>query len=229
MSANELLRLLQVQLERSVPDLSARLRPPVSEQQIQDAETTIGLSWPEDLKELYRWHNGDGSDLAMGLFGVFTWWSLAELLRDWESQAADFDELARDDPYVMEDETQWTDFVIRPWNVAPPTWIPIGKWPNDPVSLVVDIAPGPRGTVGQLLAYCYDDFQSCTRLAYSLNTYLTDLEQGLAKGEIVATQAPASQNWWNWRTKDGQPFRARGYVGNVWHAAGRTGFGGVVI
>jgi internalin A len=224
----DVLTALQARLEQVAPESVARLRLPASDGEVEEAEARTGLSWPEELKTLYRWHDGEQSHRHVGVFGALSWWSLTQLVRDWESQVADFEELAMGDPYDIDDEAQWAEFLIRPWRVPPPSWIPFGNWTNRSVTISMDVLPGPSGQLGQLLVHDYDDFYSCTRLANSLSTYLTDLEQGLATGQIVAAQDSETQNW-GWRTKDGQPFRARGYVGNVWHAAGRTGFGGVVI
>jgi cell wall assembly regulator SMI1 len=224
----EMLTALERRLEESAPDLAARLQPPASELQVKQVETWTGLSWPDELTALYRWHDGDLAHHTLGLFGVFYWSSLKNLCEFWTAQADDFDEFGTRGPYSIDDEAQWADFSVRPWTFPPRSWLPIGGWPNLGITLFVDLLPGPKGCVGQLLAYDHHSVYSCTRLADSLSTYLTDLEQGLATGQIVAAQDPETQNW-GWRTKDGQPFRARGYVGNVWHAAGRTGFGGVVI
>jgi hypothetical protein len=57
-SSGELLRRLQVLLDQKAPEVARVLQPGISDEQIRALETKGKFQLSEDLKALYRWHNG---------------------------------------------------------------------------------------------------------------------------------------------------------------------------
>lgn len=55
-------------LAANAPGIAPTLGPPASEDQVESAETELGLTFPPAVRESYRVHNG-GTELWFGLFG----------------------------------------------------------------------------------------------------------------------------------------------------------------
>jgi cell wall assembly regulator SMI1 len=53
-------------LADSFPELAASLNPPATEATVRRAEEQMDRVWPEELKELYRLHDGEAN--GCGLF-----------------------------------------------------------------------------------------------------------------------------------------------------------------
>jgi cell wall assembly regulator SMI1 len=58
MPMNEVLARLEGVLRTNAPQVLATLQPGLSEQAIAKLEKDFGVNLPDDIKELYQWHNG---------------------------------------------------------------------------------------------------------------------------------------------------------------------------
>jgi cell wall assembly regulator SMI1 len=158
----ELLQRLEAQLQLQYPDILPTLNPPATEEQITAVEAAMKQKLPEDVKTAYRWHNGCRSlpgeishpleNEPYLLIYRGRWLALDEMLNRWQS----FVEMGFiDTEYHFteeEDPDNWNQLTIRPWTFPPHTWLPLGQDTHASFTYI-DLFPGPRGHVGQLLAY----------------------------------------------------------------------------
>src|SRR5687767_6106186 len=70
-------------LANEYPELMASLNPPATEADISRLETATGLALPDDLKQLYRLHNGESGHA--GLFFGLPFISIDDALAEWKT------------------------------------------------------------------------------------------------------------------------------------------------
>lgn len=78
-STDSLLKSLEGELRIHRPDVLPFLQPGISDEQLQQAEASLGMSIHPEMQALYRWHNGLANDLE--LFPGHGYWSLEEAIR----------------------------------------------------------------------------------------------------------------------------------------------------
>lgn len=66
-STDVLLARLEKTLQARTPELARHLQPGLTDEAIRQWETAGGFRLPEDLRALYRWHNGQAPDSPDGL------------------------------------------------------------------------------------------------------------------------------------------------------------------
>ena len=165
-----------------------RLRPPASEASIAMFERTIGRAVPPELRELMRLADGQDEDFVEQ---DLTWLPSARLLsveaieRSWAD--------AR--PWDRELETEELQDVERIRRlVRHPAWIPIAG--DAEADLFLDLAPGPKGTVGQLISFVSESELKviAPSLGAFFETYAGLIEEGaliIRKGAYGWSVAPA--------------------------------------
>lgn len=133
------------------PTFDLKLRPGASEQEIASAEATLGMRFPGDFRASIALHDGQEVDDE----GFVTWLpvaqrlgSLASLVRCWE------DERPFVDAAMLAERSDWLDRGERVRQVHfHPRHIPFaGSRFWDYGRLLLDLAPGPKGTEGQVIA-----------------------------------------------------------------------------
>ncbi len=159
---------------RHAPAIHATLRPGASEATIAELEAKHGFVVPDDARRLYRWHDGQTWSVG-GMFGL--------CFLDLESALAV--------------RTMWKDLVAEdapPFNPAsnPPgavreTYSGRQRHPflhdGGGNHVGIDLAPGPKGTPGQVITYGRDEQRNdvlAESLLNFLRTYAQRLDDGLA-------------------------------------------------
>ncbi len=176
-------------LQRFAPDDYAGLLPPASEVEIAQAERTMKVKFPAQLRAAYRRHNGVSPMLGNGkepqgfFLGSARWCSLAEMESKWKFMKRYAEGAEMDDHdfffFPVRDQT-WDDLAIRPelWNKK---WIPIGVT-NTSSTYYVDLVPCARGTKGQLIT---DSGQlEAMLIAPSLNAWIEFMTRSLISGRF---------------------------------------------
>lgn len=140
--ASEVARIwveIEESLHTTKQGLAARLRQPVSEEDLADAERRLGRELPEDVRASYLRHDGESCDPSFtGLFGDSWFKPLNELLDAWQSE----NQLKRlKEPVTVEGPMQ-----AQLWN---PAWIPIAG--DSGYFYCIDLDPAPGGNVGQVI------------------------------------------------------------------------------
>ena len=192
------------------PEFFSVLRPPATETQIGAFEEATGMKLPEDVRGAYLWHDGCvATHVASGLGSTewhllpsHRWCSLDEVLARWRFDR-ELDETYESEPYSYteeEDPSSWGENALRPWQQPPPSWLAIGQVEWMQSSLYLDLAPGPKGHVGQLIDY--RAAMTPKLVAPSLHQYLEILALCLEQKAVAYNSAKGS-----WVTvSTGQPW-----------------------
>ena len=102
-SMADLLHSLEIELQKHQPDILASLQPGIEDRELERAETLLGRSIHPEMKELYRWHNGLGSDKE--LFPGFGFFSLEDAIQTNQGLTRQYKEKGVD--LMMAHEENW--------------------------------------------------------------------------------------------------------------------------
>ncbi|MGX5817243.1 SMI1/KNR4 family protein [Chitinophaga lutea] len=155
-------------LRRDYPELETAMYPPAPELLIAHAEHVSGLHFPDALKRLYRLHDGETGN--GGLFFGLPFLPLEESLSEWQAW-------------------QGTGIIGTPLYSVPAghiqeTAASSHYWPlsrdNAGNFIAVDLAPGPKGTPGQIISLGRDEpvrYVIATGIAPLLSFMLVQVRQ----------------------------------------------------
>lgn len=139
-------------LARVAPSIHASLRPGASDAGLWQLEMTLGRKLPEDVKALLRLADGQQPDAVPAIYGLELL-SAAAIAAEWKQWRA-----VRDEGNLEElDEPQEVlkrGTIQARYTVA--GWIPLFRFPGRSDYLGVDLEPGPKGRVGQLINFGRD-------------------------------------------------------------------------
>ncbi|MEH0153307.1 leucine-rich repeat domain-containing protein [Limibacter armeniacum] len=136
---------LEQQLQEVFPELANTLNPPATEAQLMEVEKVTGLQLPEDLKSLYRMHNGESG--YTGLFFGLPFLSLEKALQEWNLWVT----IAGDDSFASIDSTIIsvpTGHIKEQY--ANKKYFPISE-DGGGNNIVVDLDPDTKGQKGQII------------------------------------------------------------------------------
>jgi cell wall assembly regulator SMI1 len=168
---------IEAWLRREAPQLLVELKPGARPEQVAEAEMALDARLPEEMKALYAVHDGVGRDGSF--FDGFAWLPLKEIVSEWKVwkgllDEGDFkDARSEPDPGIRDD---W-------WNAS---WIPI-TYNGCGDHHCVDLAPGPGGVAGQIIAMWHDD-AARSLVAPSLGAWLRQYADGLERGTYVYSE-----------------------------------------
>jgi cell wall assembly regulator SMI1 len=162
-------------------EILENLNPGATKEEIERTEEFLGVSFPEDVKDSYRIHNGqkscfDTPDRQQWDYCLIDYWHLLSLDRiknDWGvwKELSDTGRLA--DIYMTLDNGE----VCEWWN---PKWIPLtSNFCGDHHCL--DLSPSLRGAEGQIIQMWHDiDIRGIVAPSFKawLETFADDLEAG---------------------------------------------------
>ncbi len=170
-------------LETHLPELHADLAPGATDAAIAEFEQQVGRAFPESLKALYRWHDGQRVEVNTGPFYGLIFLSLADARKHWASWLEIIEESSAED---LADLSAFSKSV-KPGVVkalyASRYWIPFA-YDYGGNHLGVDLDPGERGTVGQVINFGRDEDDKFV-LADSLAAFLEWLVDQLESGNVV--------------------------------------------
>lgn len=171
---------LKAKIEEESPRILDSLNPPASEELIRQTEEAMHVQLPDDLKAMYRLHNGqhrpDG--YAPPIFED-EFLSLETMLKYWQ-----------------EWKQSWDDSEGFEWDierVCPDTGIQKAWWSPDWVFIgrdgacgyrCVDLAPTEEGTPGQIIKLWTDDGHR-QHIADSFTALIRRIADGLETGEYL--------------------------------------------
>jgi cell wall assembly regulator SMI1 len=170
---------IHVWLAANAPKVQKSLCRGASERAIRAAEREMGVTFPDDVKACYRIHDGQREGGADFLYG-WHWNSLDGMLEDWRLLKGMSENV--EGSRGSDDVTQ-TDW----WH---PAWLPILTNYNGDFRCL-DLAPGPAGSVGQILFWWHDDSRwgEGRRLqAHGFTLWLDDFVGELEEGEWLYSE-----------------------------------------
>ncbi|APR84740.1 glucan synthase 1-related protein [Minicystis rosea] len=160
----------------NAPGLHAELRPPATPEQIAAAEAKLGVRFPDDVRALYRLHDGQGRD-GSGLLGGWTWLDLAHVVSEWQI----WKDLLDKGTFGANDGGDPGPGVRGNW--WNPRWIPL-TYSGSGDHHCIDLAPADGGAEGQIIRM-WHDMEGRSLVAASLSTWLERTADELESGERV--------------------------------------------
>ncbi|MET3637094.1 SMI1/KNR4 family protein [Curtobacterium oceanosedimentum] len=169
------------------------LRPPAAEADLAAAEAHLGRRLPVDVRALYLLHDGQHQytpqdpRFACGIFAGLPLLPLHDMLAAWDQwdgfeAQTDMDEFASSSP---------SGFVQPKYSTR--GWIPLTH-DGSGNHIGVDLAPGPAGTVGQVITFGADDDEHQV-LAPSLLSYLDQVGTLIASGALTPSDDEDDPDW----------------------------------
>jgi cell wall assembly regulator SMI1 len=184
-------------LQKFMPRDYAALMPPASDEQIQAAELAMGVVFPDDLKFLYRKHNGiDRNAKFVGnfVFDGMRWCSLDDMVAYWKMMSHLCDQWQTDYPdHFPKENASWENLMVRPVSYDK-KWIPIslsGSMHN----IYLDLSPSYAGTVGQIVHLSSDG--GVIAMAPSLADWIDFFCDSFESGELALNE---DSQWMDMRT-----------------------------
>jgi internalin A len=192
-------------LKDKMPQEYAALKPPASEAQIHAAEQAMDVVFPEDLKFIYRKHNGIDSTADFAGYVFFRrgrWCALEEMVSHWQMMAKVRDEeYARcPDLYHKPDES-WQSMMAQPLPHHK-KWVPFALSGGHSF-FSIDLAPAPAGVPNQIIREGCSSYPIV--IAPSLKDWIEFFCDSFESGALVIDE---NREWVDMRT--GQARRASG-------------------
>lgn len=167
----------------NAPQVLESLQIGASDTEIAELEEFLAIQLPEDVKALYRIHNGQ-SDYTYGFFDGREFLSLNRIKDEWQiwksllDNGTFQDSNGQDqgcDPDLGSRNLWWSD-----------KWIPLtydGCGNHD----CLDLAPDASGTLGQIITMWHDDSERKI-VASSFRAWLQNYAEGLASGKFIFSE-----------------------------------------
>jgi len=177
---------LEKWLEANIPEIREDLAPGCSDAVIAEFENLVGRPFPESLKDLYRWHDGQRGATNSGLFYGLEFLSLAKARENWESWKDIID------GWSPEEMTETSAFCTSGTPDAVQAlyanryWIPFA-YDYGGNHLGVDLDPGVRGTVGQVINFGGDEDDKYV-VASSVAAFMEWLVDQLESGNFAISE-----------------------------------------
>lgn len=165
---------IETWLARNAPALAAGFNAPATARDLAKTERVLGVQLPEDVRLSYLRHNGHWS-----LFGGWRWHSLEGIRKSW----IQWNELLAEGCFPGKRNTSDGSIVQQAW--WHPGWIPIASLECDDICL--DLAPGPQGTVGQVIVMLHE-YDQRPVVGASFREWLTQFADDLERGVFVVCQ-----------------------------------------
>lgn len=190
---------LETALAESAPRMLEALRPPATVLQISEAEQALGISFPEELRVAYLRHDGQSSKRERpfypSLFMSHDWLPLADLVSEWKKSM----EIARmlEEEHSEQEGSLDENGMVRSLGFWSSKWIPVGKeWGR--ARLFIDLHPGFRGSVGQLVQHSGEDYPADESVVSNgLAAYVSRLADCLEAGRLTL-----GEHGWRYRFGD---------------------------
>ncbi|MFP4973978.1 SMI1/KNR4 family protein [Paenibacillus sp. CN-4] len=157
------------------PKFAGYLNAPVKEEEIAEAEAQLGFPLPEDVKELYRIHNGQ--DHMYGIVYGLDFLGLQELCEKWVGWKALIESEGPDGMAELGKACTSTPTGAIKTVYANPHWLPL-FYDGAGNAVGIDLDPDHAGTYGQIINFGRDEEQKVVlapNLAAFIPRYLTGL------------------------------------------------------
>jgi cell wall assembly regulator SMI1 len=134
---------IEAWLAANAPAIAGGFNAPASPRELAKTERFLGVQFPEDVRRSYLRHNGQSREVSSMLV-EWEWYSLDRVRSDWKL----WKEL-RDRGAFAGSRSDTDGLDIRNEDWWNPAWVPLARFEGD--TLFLDLAPGPQGTVGQII------------------------------------------------------------------------------
>ncbi|GME75197.1 unnamed protein product [Ambrosiozyma monospora] len=177
--------ILESWLKENWPEASKAINPPISFQDFENLEETLGYPVPDDLRESLFIHDGIDDFYTIATVGSTnprTFNGHGGILHQWKI----WDELLKNGLIEEKDDTEY-DAGVQPDLWWSRKWIPITHdGSNDHHCL--DLTPGEGGTEGQVISVWHDKDQRSLVSPGGFREFFSDYVQGLIDGTFVYSE-----------------------------------------
>lgn len=171
-------------INQHYPGVNENLCPGASAEEIQAVENNIGVLFPEELKELYQWHNGEKNNYPPNLFPNYDWFIPLKDVIEYTNTMSEFEQQTSEADFPAWKASIEEEIISVRGPVKPVIFtkyrIPFLD-SNGDVQICVDLDPAPGGTVGQIIEV-YNEACSYQVLARSLPDFLETFIERLHTG-----------------------------------------------
>jgi cell wall assembly regulator SMI1/predicted DNA-binding WGR domain protein len=170
-------------LKTNAPVVYAERNPPAKVSEIKRFEKDFGEPLPPDLRKLFLLNNGFNPSIGLGIFLGSQFHSISRVQSAWEqyrweSDGDEYGELDLMPTIKSKGKIQQKYFDHK--------WIPLE---DDRSGIAIDMAPGPKGTVGQIVNYGnYAHSDERYVLAESITEFIAKLNEQTSKGNVVVEE-----------------------------------------
>lgn len=135
------------------PLLLESLNEGATDEEILEAEETMGIKFPSDFKESLKIHNGQKDDLEyIGLIGGYQLLGLEDIVAEWKI----WTNLLNEGAFEVWDEIIFNTDKVKADQWWRAKWVPItANGGGDHHCL--DLDPTPEGKIGQIIEMWHDD------------------------------------------------------------------------
>lgn len=179
------LMALEQWLSVNLPEAAASLNDGASQHTLDELSRFTGLSLPDSLESLYRWHDGQRATCPSGIFYGLRFLSLREVRHEWQAWP----------PPEMGD----TAGAIKS-GAAQRGWLPFATDTSGNF-LAVDLDPGPLGQHGQVINCARGNSASQMQMQYVLASdvlqFVQWLQSQLTAGNFTLTARPGGGHRFN--------------------------------
>lgn len=191
---------LEKWLQANLPEVYDDLAPGCSEADLAAFEEDIGTPLPEGFKTLYRLHDGQRGAIHTGPFFGLDFLSLAQARQHWQSWKEVVAECSPEDMKgaSMFSKSAKPDAVQAIY--ANTLWIPFA-YDHGGNHLGVDLDPGARGTLGQVINFGRDEDEKFV-VATSIEAFLAWLVEQFESGNAAIREEDDGGRSLNTKTPD---------------------------
>ena len=203
MNATDLWTKYVAWLERNAPLAHANLAGPASAQEIAEVERVTGYALPEGVKDVWRLNNGQKETMiatttndAVVCIPTLSFLSTGLTVSIWRV----WDQLRRTDAGIEELQSGGSspeEGVVQPLYTHA-GWIPLWSDPTGADFIGVDLAPGEKGQVGQIINFGRDEEEHrcyAPRFEDLLQILLDEVESGAWPASERTGSNGAKQPW----------------------------------
>lgn len=168
---------LEAWLASRFPAALESFNPPATKRQITAFERAVRAEMPEDFRDWFRWRNGQKPHPDQSILMGSELLSLKDSAKEWKSWQTVADMNAQ----VSEVSKSTPEGAIQ-LAYSLPGWIPWAKESASSNYYGIDLNPGPKGTVGQVISFGRDNhyhmYVGGSSLTASLEFLVEEMEAG---------------------------------------------------
>jgi cell wall assembly regulator SMI1 len=166
---------IEVWLAANAPEVLHTLQPGASDEEIASTEAFVCVTFPEDVKDSYRTHNGQVPE-SERLMGYWELLSLDRIRFEWSC----WKELLEDGAFEGRKSAPNGPIADDWWN---PKWVPL-TWDGCGNNQCLDMAPIQGGNIGQVITMLHDS-TARTLVAPSFRIWLSEFANELESRQFI--------------------------------------------
>ena len=188
-----------------LPVLLHYLNPGASSRELASLEDVIGHTLPNDVRDSYLIHNGQNTGEPTGLIFGLPLLSVSSVEQQWKFWRGvdSYNETLKETAASVPKGAVQLEYTCR-------SWIPLSQ-DHGGNNLGVDLAPGPKGTVGQVIIFGRDEDTKYVA-APSWSSFLAGLVSTLEAGnfrinekQFLSVRKPACNHYHDYIRKMVKP------------------------